>query len=632
MPKIEVPEEISHAAKGAIDKVLNDIYEPAKSEIGAMRVDLREQFIAYMKHSLEKCMYIRTLDSPDVDRHLGDLYVSSRFRWGSSERADDGVAGEVYAGHRVIISGKGGSGKTIFLKYLFLKVATEDIGGLPLLVELRKMNTERFETVSHLCRDTLSLASGMSDGVFKKLCQKGFFTFIFDGFDEVIRSKRQSVEMDLLDISRIFPRCKFVVAGRENTKFRTWEGFRNYKICNLNYKEVIDIVEKSNFESDLKEKACQELEAGDFYSANMTLLATPLLVTMLLLTFRRTSRLPKLLTNFYPQVFEALVYLHDSNKETFAREYSMGAEQFRRFFGIFCLISYLEERYEFSERELSVTLEKAISFGEHLDVLEGIRQVPLSAIKHDLWEASNLLIYDDGLYCFIHRSMQEFFAADSILTIGASKSQAILEEFAERESDNAFKFCFELSEASVFENYVSPKLTQIFQRIPISELTELEFYHELGLEYVINIHPYESGYCTCIVHHQNEDLLNFLSSIDLISEVKSGIRDTLRFLERSVNKRGFRVPKNIQLPSDSSIIFKVNQEGFMVVVSDERENKAPEKITSILVNEVKGMLQNFLDERLLEYFRYTQRKLISLENAHSSRSRSIEDILGGLMT
>lgn len=629
MPNDGLSDIISHSAKGTIDRILNDIYEPVAAELSALSIEAKEGFVAYSRHNLERCMNIRTLDSPQTEKALSDFYVSSTFRWGSSDSSDADLVREIASGLRLIVSGKGGSGKSIFLKYLFLSLITKEGGGLPLFVELRRINTGKYGSVISLCRESLHLIDGLSDRVFRNLCNKGFFTFIFDGFDEVLRAKRNDVEMELLEIARKFPRCGFVVAGRENTKFHSWEGFRKYKIKDLELGEVIQIVEKSSFEHKLKEKIKRDLRHEDFFDSNQSLLATPLLVTMLLLTYKRTSRLPKLLTNFYPQVFETLVYLHDSSKETFAREYTMGAEQFGRFFSVFCLISYLKEKYEFSEAGLTEIVQKTVSYGSRMDVLSGIEKASIEGLKSDLWEASNLLIFDDGQYCFIHRSMQEFFAAESLSAIAPSKAHDILKAFSLRTGDSAFKFAFELSEASVVDNFLLPQKEQLLPGVSFEKFDNSEFLTRLEMDFDVSIPPYMAGSSNCEIRIGNEPLYELLSAVDLISGVETGIQDLLSRVRSIIEGARLRLPLNVDVPAGSFARFSFDAEGHVVLdVDNSNLCDVPNGVKTKIIDRVIRLIQSHYDRVVDPYFGATKQKLAELEVARAFKNRSIDDILG----
>jgi hypothetical protein len=571
------------------------------------------------------------MDSPLVERAISDFYVRPRFKVGSSRYPEHHIVNEVLLGRRVLICGKGGSGKTVFLKHLFLQLLTDEDQNLPVLIELRKLNSGKHANLTELCRDSLNLIEGVNGSIFTKLCSRGFFSFIFDGFDEVSRERRHDVESDLLQLARRYPKCRFVVSGRENTSFGSWETFHQYKICDLEFEEIEEIVEKSAFEAELKEQIIDDLKTNNFFDRHSTLLSTPLLVTMLLLTYQRTHRLPKLLTNFYPQVFETLVFLHDSHKESFAREFSLGTDQFRRFFGIFCLISYLKEMYEFSETEFNEYIELAAAYGSKTDVLANISEISIAALKTDLWEASNLLISDDGTYCFLHRSMQEFFAAEALITIVATKTTEILKLFSKRTTDNTFQFAYELSEDRVVDDYFLPERARVLRDLDLESTDPKEIFEMLGLTAKINIFPYEVGRCTFEVDFSNKDLVDFLSSIDLVSSHVAQIHNIATIFENTLSATDLRVPKG--LISENGVTLSVTwsiggEPNICMYDSSDAEvsDFLPERIIDEIQDRAKLTFKRRIDHAE-KYITNILSRLVQLESSRQSRDNSIDEIL-----
>ncbi len=625
-------EDVKNIVQNAIQSSLNALAEPIFTEIGVQRAKLGSCFFPYTKYSLERCLSFRTMDSPHFERALNEFYVHPSFKRGMSVFSHEFIVQEINSLKRLIISGKGGSGKTVFLKYLFLQLMDDQNSGLPLLIELRKLNRGDFASLSELCRHSLDLVDGVNGSVFSTLCKRGYFSFIFDGFDEVSRTKRLKVETELLELARLYPRCRYVVSGRKNIKFSAWEGFSQYEIADLSEQGVAEVIDKSTIAGEIKKRIKVEMNEMSFFETHKSLLATPLLVTMFILTYKRTSRLPSLLSNFFPQVFENFVFLHDSsNKETFARDYSMSTEQFRRFFSIFCLTSYIKETYEFDDHVLGETIQYAAVIGAKLDVLSGISDLPISEIKVDLCEAANLLIYDDGVHIFLHRSMQEFFAAEAALLIGATKLTELLRRFASRKSDSTFRFAFEINEGQVVQNFFCSEIKRFSEEIDVLTATPHEILNSLRLSSEIFVRRYENGQCRVETEFRNRELFSLFVALDLVKEEAEGI-DTLQcelaeLLQAEINfnaPRGFIESEGLRFKLDWSSdkppfkMFDLNQ--------DKNAVKDREKLIETII---KRLSQTFVQNKpkMINYLETAQIRLRHLIESNSSLVDTLDVLL-----
>lgn len=117
---------------------------------------------------------------------------------------------------------------------------------------------------------------------------------------------------------------------------------------------------------------------------------------MMLMTFNENAIIPSKLTTFYDHAFQTLLTWHDATKDSFERERTLTIDQFRKVFSTFCLISYYDQDFEFTETQLRVWLQKALDYhGLNSDVDDVVR---------DVCESVNLLQKDGLKYIFVHRS------------------------------------------------------------------------------------------------------------------------------------------------------------------------------------------------------------------------------------
>lgn len=281
MSGFDLGEVAENTANKTIERALQSIYDPIAVKVGRTRVEFFEDFSVYFKHMFQKCAFVRTILSKNKSEHISDLYVPVRFHCNGDKRLDFEIVKRIRSLERVVIRGNGGSGKTLFFKYLWLSIFSDTQGKIPLFVELRRFNDVKTPNLKAFCRFELQSKAIFSDSVFESLCADGKFIFIFDGFDELSASIRSSVEKQIIEMSYVYRACGFAVSSRDDDRFGSWQDFKVYTVSKLTLVDVRALVEKIDFDARTKKKFQDELNE-DFFNRHAQFLSSPLLTTMML--------------------------------------------------------------------------------------------------------------------------------------------------------------------------------------------------------------------------------------------------------------------------------------------------------------------------------------------------------------
>ena len=187
-------------------------------------------------------------------------------------------------------------------------------------------------------------------------------------------------------------------------KFAAWQNFYTYEVDLLTKNQSLELINKIDYDEELKKRFHSEVDRH-LYNSHKSFLSSPLLTSIMLLTYEKFAEIPDKMHIFYDQAFFALFKRHDAQKSQFIRKtYSnLAIDDFRKFFAAFSVFTYMDERFQFSDAELIKFTERALNYG-------GIKAKADEVLK-DLHECVCMLQRDGIITLFVHRSLQEYFAA-----------------------------------------------------------------------------------------------------------------------------------------------------------------------------------------------------------------------------
>ncbi|MEI8713973.1 NACHT domain-containing protein [Mesorhizobium sp. ISC11] len=406
-------------------------------------------FSEYLSSTYQKCNYIRTLITKERPYELQDIYINGNFSCSGKAIDDNSLCQEARDNKRLIVTGFGGIGKTVFAKHLWLSIFREPQGRIPVFLELRRLNQITSIDMETILRNLLFPSKRASrEDLFSELLASGRFIFIFDAFDELNEINRGIVEEQILHMAYRSPKCGFVITSRREARFESWEQFHIYKAMPFDKSQVKELIQKIEFEPSIKRKFISEIVERNF-AKHESFLSTPLLSLMMLMTFSQYGELPEKIHIFYRYAFQALYSWHDASKEAFRRERRSGLliDQFEKIFSIFSLLSY----YEFETIFEKIDLEKYVERSKKQSDFE----FNTDSFIEEAEQSVNLLFKDGTLYSFTHRSFQEYFCAYALSSYFPNKMSDIIQRMAVRMTDSMLMMLYEINPVIVEENYIN---------------------------------------------------------------------------------------------------------------------------------------------------------------------------------
>lgn len=473
MDEVEVVVDIFNSN---IDKVFSFGKGLYKSSEQKNKIEAGYQRYIYksrIKYSKLKCLWST---STAVDFY--DYYVPIGLSSGYSNLiSSPDFSNCLSKSNRIIISGTGGCGKSILMRHIFLSC----IAGCefaPVLVELRDLNDSVRTLEEHIVFIMQNGGFEIDGNFFLEAQKHGNFCFLFDGFDELLASKRESVDSYIKSLSEKFPNCPIFISSRPDERFRAWNQFDEFCVEPLSRASAISLVGKLPVESVFKEKFIEELKAKLFVK-HSSFLSNPLLLSIMLLTYHQNAEVPSKLSVFYGQAYEALFQKHDASKGAYSRqrETDLDILDFSRVFSLFSLLT-------FDKRVFRMTTSESLEYIEVSRERLGL-DFEKVAYLNDLLKATCLLI-DDGLHvAYSHRSFQEYFVSKYILSEEYDVQVRLIERYWKPfDEDNIIPLLYEQHPELVERAFLMPKLKIAFDRLGVgNEVTDEDALKYLQVAY-----------------------------------------------------------------------------------------------------------------------------------------------------
>lgn len=400
---------ITDLTKSATKTILNKLTKKYKDFSNKEDIDYGIAFEKYLTESEKHISMAKTILYGQTPKHLYSFFecMSIKNRRNVVDTSD--VNNILAIGHKIIITGTGGIGKSMLMRHCFLD-AIKNTQLIPVLIELRGLNEYSLEDISieKFIYKTLNIFGfKLEEEYFKYSLETGCYLFLFDGYDEVKNALSTKVTQEIMDFSNKYSENYVIVSSRPLEEFVGWSDFNEYSSVRLTKEQALSLISKLDYNEELKEKFYKKLDE-ELYDKYESFASNPLLLTIMLMTFEGRISIPDSKTDFYEQAFSTLFHRHDARKKgCYKREILSGLsyEDFKKVFSYFCFRSFFKDQYEFTEKtaleNIAKAKEKTFSFGEFND----------SDYLNDMVKAVCVLVHEGLNYRFSHRSFQEYFAA-----------------------------------------------------------------------------------------------------------------------------------------------------------------------------------------------------------------------------
>ncbi|WP_169449496.1 NACHT domain-containing protein [Oceanobacter kriegii] len=359
-----------------------------------------ESKVEELKSKISNFTMVKTVWSVDKPIDLKEFYNPVRIR--NQNRGDPvGRLESIDFDRGLIVIGVAGQGKSIFMRYL----CSQEIRfseRIPVFIELRYLSEVR--DLDALISSALSnLGFEVSDELVEYFLSEGFVVLFLDGYDEVSRDLQLDFIFRAEELRFKYKKLRVVISSRPGTSINRMAGYSVVDIQPLSSDDFESILQKITTR-DMADQLIDGILHSDCEIEG--LLTTPLMMTLLVLTYKSIGVLPRNHADFYENLFETLVVKHDRSKPGFvrARSYAGSDHEMRKVFEVFCFIA---ARKQLNFLPSSVALEMAAdSIKRGAECLQDPR-----GFLDDMNKVASLLIYEGMEYSFVHKSVLDYFSA-----------------------------------------------------------------------------------------------------------------------------------------------------------------------------------------------------------------------------
>lgn len=303
----------------------------------------------------------------------------------------------------LLVEGIAGQGKSIFLRYL---CGVEMVRGdyIPIFLELRRVphNGNLLETILATISE---FGLKITGDQFGDLAGSGRILLLLDGFDEVDEADKTDVVNQIEHLIRANDRLRVIVSSRPRSGLESSPLFRLISLSDLEGNEYQTVIYRLLDESASSTAEALIKQVRSHGAGVKELLKTPLLVTLLVINYKSFQEVPAQLSDFYDSLFELLLQRHDGTKPGYRRRRltSLNDVQYRRVFEALC---YLLKKHA------KVLLNAKLIYDATTEALK-VAGVQCDAEHYvtDIVKITCLLVKDGEEYRFIHKSVQEYYAA-----------------------------------------------------------------------------------------------------------------------------------------------------------------------------------------------------------------------------
>ncbi|PJZ47942.1 NACHT domain-containing protein [Leptospira saintgironsiae] len=491
-----IREEILKTSLKEIPKAIHLLLTATKEIKEEIKFSFCQGIHSYISTKYNSFSHIKTILHRQAPRFFYDIYQPQAITCNAERIAVNDYKTLSKYGPYVTIIGGPGSGKTTLLRHLFMSSLCS-MERIPLYIELRRIDFNNQSIVEIIYKIIQNDFNIESDRLIKRLLEEQKFIILLDGFDELPFGLREKFIIKLNELIEKYPNNIIHLTSRPSPVAELIQGFSNVRIENFTLEEALLFLEKQDLNDELLENLQREIKDRKWNEAQ-NFLSNPLLLSTYVLTYKNNSTVPEKNSEFYERVINALFSEHDSwHKNGYVRKAhsDLSIDVLKHILYEFSFRNTFHTKYAFDIVSLNSDFESVLA---NLKVVTQIEK-----LKEDFTVSYGILLEDAGVYQFIHRSLQDYLAAQKVKRINSDNKKLIYDKIysiakksAGFEIGNFIEFVSEIDEYYFNKFFLVRLLSEFFsqydEKFPIAStiacfFSKIYFEDESSTQYSLNI-------------------------------------------------------------------------------------------------------------------------------------------------
>ncbi|CAI1677511.1 NACHT domain-containing protein [Serratia marcescens] len=396
----------------------------------------QDGYMNYLVKHVSRVVRLRTIHSAEHDVFLNDLYHPLRITSILPTTITHNVNDEFYIENQQItnIIGIAGQGKSTILRKLFIEQVNNG-NKIPFFIELRRI--EKSGILLSLQKTLANLGLQSTEKSINELLSSNRIALMLDGFDEVNSQQKDSILDEIINLN-VKHSLQIIITSRPGTSVCNEPSIINFRVEKLIEEDILSIIEKLNSKnSSIDKEQLPKIKETIKKNHNLvSVMKSPILVTLFHVCYPYMDIIPNNTVEFYSNLFMTLYLRHDKVKN-FDREKSSSLSHNDAYdcFCILCFYSIYTNNHEFTEQSLYEYTAKSMQLKGKTD------ECKPEALALDFINVT-CLIQKEGFnkYIYIHKSIQEYHAADFIKTVSSDKKNKFYNFITEDIIKNDLRF------------------------------------------------------------------------------------------------------------------------------------------------------------------------------------------------
>lgn len=457
---------VSSATLGVIARlsapVINDIYRATKGAVKNSFEHWQEAgFPKRIAKKIGSISLVKTLWRPDDDVSLLKFYHPPRIKTlEAREGKHVNRVTDIDEGN-IVIEGIVGQGKSIFLRWLAIQEAKNEINTrIPVFIELRTLHK------NYLLRDAIfqileSYEVKICANSFDHLAKSGKLVLLLDAFDELDESLIRKTLNEITFLAKKYESMQIIVSSRPGNEIQKISGFKRVKICELRRDEYTKFLFKMGISAVKNAEIVEAIK--DSVSGVSNLITTPLMLTLVVIVYEFEKEIPPTLPDFFERLFQIVLTKHDRLKDGFNRKRHSGLSdrKLQDLFEAFCFMA-LQNGHgrSLTGEQFTEVYQQAVEYIDNCNCDQ-------EKFQTDITKGACLML-EEGVdtSTFLHKSLMEYYAAAFI----KHSTDEVAKMFYEAAGDNikiwreVVKFLSSIDPYRYSKDFALPQITALLTK------------------------------------------------------------------------------------------------------------------------------------------------------------------------